>query len=215
MDKYAVITADIIGSRKHTNITEKLNPNLKLLNKNFNSALLTEFELFRGDEIQAICNNLLYLPKIIRHVRYYCRPFKLRIGIGIGPIENFEYKSITSSWSMNGIAFHLARDSMDVLDKLRTKNKNAYRREQPSTYIITKNQSFDLSVNTIYMLIDAIVNNWKDTQWEAVMLYELYGTYEMAADHLGISYSALHQRCISANWNVIREAEKNMVKLMQ
>ena len=70
MEKFAVLTADIIASQKHQVIRETLETKLEEINS---SDLLTPFLISGGDEIQAVCINFASLPRIIRDLRYYCR----------------------------------------------------------------------------------------------------------------------------------------------
>lgn len=214
MQQFCVITADIIKSRKYLNSKEEINNKIYNLNKKFKKNLFTYFNISRGDEIQAVLNSIEFLPKAIRNLRYYCRPFELRIGIGIGDIENIEHNQSCSSWDMNGEAFYLARDAMDTLNELQSKHSTPYKKSDPSTYLYSINKTLELSFNSIYILVDSIIKNWNDEQWETIMLYELLGTYELVSKQLAISKSAVQQRCDLAKWRAIIAVEENLKKLL-
>ena len=216
MQLFCVITADIIKSRTYLNSPEDINNKIYELNKKLKDDLVTSFTMSRGDEIQAVFENIQKLPKIIRNLRYYCRPFQLRIGIGIGDILEIDKcnKNI-SSWDMNGKAFYLARDSMDKLDKLEGKNNTAYQNGYPTTYLSSTNEELEIYINSIYILIDNIIKNWEDKHWQTIMTYEELGTYRSVAKELNISISAVQQRCKVANWKAIFSVEEKIERLLE
>lgn len=200
MNVYAVVTADIINSRIYDNISGTVKSNLVHFPKDY---LLTPFTLSRGDELQAVCCDITHLPEIIRHLRFICTPAKLRVGIGIGDVQYPE--GTKNSWDMDGKTFHLARKALDSL-------KND---KQPGTVFVSENVDFDLSVNTIYKLMDVIAGNWTLDQWVAVQAYDKHGTYEKAADYLKVKWQNVQKRCNAARWYAISEAEKNVSALFR
>ncbi len=199
MNRIAVLTADIIDSKRASRIDLQLKPQLSRLNYPF---LATPFALFRGDEIQGVCTDAAQLPRLIRELRYYCRPFRVRLGVGIGTAEENEFAA--SSWEMNGEAFFLARNALDYL------SKNKF----PGTCFRTNDPLLDLALNTVYRLLDAIIVNWTEAQWEAVHSYQHFGTYIRTAEVLGIARQNVQKRCYAAKWNEIRQAEESVSKLL-
>ena len=208
---YVVITSDVIGSKKIKNLNNILIYKLHKINKLFYEQLLTPFTTSRGDEIQAVCNDICYLPKIIRYLRYTCLPIKLRIGIGIGSIE---HNPITSnSWDMNGEAFFSARLAIESLN-----DKN-----YPCTYTNTSYKKLDLndvnitelSINTIFNLMDTIMNKWTLRQWEAIQYYSEQNTYEKAAQLIDVSWQSIQKRLKSADWLVFENSESNLSYILK
>ncbi len=205
---YIVITADIIDSKKYGITKEKLEEKLHSLNEDFSNVLtISPFRCYRGDEIQTVIDNYNYLPILIRWLRYSCRPYKLRIGVGIGAIDDNRL-STNNSWEMNGSSFHLARQSLDYIYSLEKRKKLAH------TYILTNKDFLDLSINTIYSLIDVITNSWSDIQWDSVHAYEKAGTYQKASENLKLAPQTINEHCIKANWNTVNDAEKNLCALL-
>lgn len=93
---FGVITADIIGSKKGVGNDENtksiLDEKLHILNKRIeelNIKTTTPFHSSRGDEVQVVCDELSSIPVLLRYLRYYCLPLKLRIGIGVANIDYF------------------------------------------------------------------------------------------------------------------------------
>ncbi|TCL64199.1 SatD family protein [Hydrogenispora ethanolica] len=199
MKQFAVLTADIIDSKRASRIDLQLKPQLSRINYPF---LVTPFSMYRGDEIQAVCSDTTQLPRLIRELRYFCRPFRIRLGIGIGGVEGSEFT--LNSWEMNGEAFFMARNALDYLSK----------EKFAGTRFKTNEPLLDLALNTVYRLVDAIVENWTDAQWEAIHSYQQFGTYIRTAEALGIARQNVQKRCYAAKWNEIRQAEENVSKLL-
>jgi hypothetical protein len=209
---YAVITSDIINSKKIDNLNNIINYKLHKVNKLFIKELLTPFTTSRGDEIQAVCHNIYYLPKIIRYLRYVCLPIKLRIGVGIGSIE---YTPNTiNSWEMNGQAFFKARTAIETI-----KDKTI-----PCTFTNTTFRNIDLnnkyditelSINTIFNLMDTIMNKWTLKQWEAIQYYGEQNTYEKVAQLVDVSWQSIQKRLKSADWSVFEDSESNLSYILK
>lgn len=203
MRRVTVITADIIGSRNTPDFIKAKNVLNRQLAEIKHSGIITPFSISRGDEIQALLDGWIKAPEIIRILRYFCRPLNIRVGLGIGFLEE-EILEETTSWSMNGVPFHLARAAVD----------EAHEIKGCATVLKTGQNELDKLSNSIWLLIDAIQNSWTDKQWEAVHVYEQIGTYEGASKHLGISMQAVQKRCKSAHWGAVKQAE-NSLKVLE
>ncbi len=199
MSRYAVITADIINSKLAERFAAKLKPVFSQLHF---PSLLTPFALSRGDEIQAVCNEPATLPQLIRELRYHCLPFQIRVGVGIGSIEAVDHT--LNSWEMNGEAFFRAREALDSFAKDKF----------PGTRFCTSESFFDLALNTIYLLNDTYLARWTDAQWEAIHYYQLYRTYQKAAEVLKIARQNVQKRCYAAHWHEINLTEQNVKQLL-
>ncbi|SNT12150.1 SatD family (SatD) [Anaerovirgula multivorans] len=209
-DDYLVLTADIIDSTKNK-VTQEFFKNkvvkLNDYNRQINSIILP-FASSRGDEFQAIAYISPELPTIIRNMRYIFYPIKIRIGIGIGPIESKSLlnsdNSPSDSWDMNGQVFLNARSALEKL-----KNKKNY-----CVSLHSSKDELNKTFNLVYRLIDAIVNDWSDKQWEAIQLYDKVKSYESGAEKLGIRKSSFHQRCSAAKWDIIKESETELAHIL-
>ncbi|HEY8462635.1 MAG TPA: SatD family protein [Bacillota bacterium] len=200
---YAVITADIIDSRRQTQWLSLLKTQLKQFRSR---ALLTGFTISRGDELQAVCSNLPDLPVLIRQLRYCCLPLKLRIAVGIGPVDAATL-SQESSWDMNGKAFYLARNALELIESDQGK--------RPATLILSGDRSFDLSINAIYRLYDLIINKWTDKQWETVHAYESNETLMKTAAIFKVSWQNVQKICKAAHWDTITKTESDLSLLLE
>ncbi|HHV62155.1 MAG TPA: hypothetical protein GXX51_05900 [Firmicutes bacterium] len=192
-EKITVITADIIQSRLARDLVLSLPEKLSRLT---HPLVATTFSMSRGDEIQAVCRGYLQAPEVVRQLRFFCLPLRLRVGIGVGRLENNYWSP--NPWDMNGSAFVRARESLESLGK----------GVQARTLVSSGNQDFDSVVNTILGLVDAIQNRWTQAQWDAIHVYERLGTYSEAGKALGIALQNVQKRCKAANWVAVRQAEE-------
>jgi hypothetical protein len=207
---YLVVTGDIIDSKRHRITGKVLETKVRQLNEDMkkrNSGVMP-FSSSRGDEFQGV---FLIGPEIfdmIRNVRHTFHPVKVRIGLGIGMIEEggqpFKEDPGRSSWDLNGEAFQKARVALDQLNPTK---KSRVLLHSPNS---EGNQTFNL----VQRLMDTIVGDWSDKQWEAVQLYNQLKSYEAGAKELGISKSSFYQRCSSAKWDILRETENELSHLL-
>lgn len=140
-----------------TEQAQKITMNLQSKN-----IISTNVSIWRGDEIQVFCSHIINIIEVVRQLRYYFRPLKIRIGVGIGGI--YTEKS-DNSWNMNGEAFFKAREA---LDKVKIQNKKRM------TYICSPNEQFNIIGNSLYMLMDTIIDEWSDSKWESINAYEVF-----------------------------------------
>jgi len=201
MGLYIVITADIVESRKQKKYMKELSGKLKKLKV---SSAIMPFTVSRGDELQAVLGSFDELPAVVRRLRYIVRPLELRIGVGIGEIDTTGLNRARSSWELSGEAFFNARAALEEAKSLKISR----------TFVKSGIETLDTSLNTIFLLLDTIVDDWTEKQWEAVHIYEQQGTYEKAASLLGVSIQNVQQRCKSAKWKVVRKVEQNIAFLL-
>jgi len=108
-----------------------------------------------------------------------------------------------SSWGLTGEAFFRAREALD-----RTKKKTAL-----LTAVVSGDERLDAIAEGLFVLLDAIWSRWTEEQWEAVLAYERYGTYEAAGRVLGIAFQNVAKRCRAARWPAVCVAETALRRL--
>lgn len=199
MDRYYVLTGDIIQSRNYDNFSEKIKQGLSQVD--YPEQMVTPFKISRGDEIQSVFEFPASFPRIIRQVRYLLRPLEVRFGVGLGEVDHITGDA--DSWEMNGPAFYNARSSLEFLEE----NKNFKTR-------FTAGNSGDRAVNTILYLIDTLQEDWTDSQWEAIYYYEREETYKKAAQKLNIAFQNVEKRCRAARWKEVKYAEDRVTTII-
>jgi hypothetical protein len=200
---YFVITADIINSRmllKKGIRREFFLDAVTKANNLCSESLFVPFSLMRGDEIQGILADPAFLPRVVRKLRFSFLPAVLRIGIGIGGIST-EVKS--TSWEMDGEAFYRAREALTSCS------------DNVLTVVKMGNPFTETVITALFALIDALESKWTMGQWEAVMTYEIYGTYKKAGEILKVAPQNVSKRCHAARWPAVVEGEKAIVSLLK
>ncbi|MDK2902285.1 MAG: hypothetical protein PWQ93_204 [Clostridiales bacterium] len=202
---YAVITSDIIGSRrlKDRNISRQdIEDAIDRLNKEDDNFILSRFRLLRGDEIQGVVRSANDAAVVIRHLRFCINPAVVRIGIGLGDIATNIDRD--NPWNMDGNAFHRARQALDDIKHFK----------RQATALCSEDKALDDSVNVIFALMDALSSKWTKAQWEAVHVYERAGTYSKAAEILAITMQNVAKRCSAARWDAFRKGEEHIARLI-
>lgn len=157
--------------------------------------LATQFYLSNGDQIQGVTVQPEKVPLLLRRLRSLLHPAGIRAGVGLGTITT-ELMPENPGW-MDGPAFHNAREALEAA-KAKT---NCF------TVFSGFGAEQDPALNTIYLLIDALMTRWTKRQWEAVSAYEKMRTYETAGRSLNISASAVFQHCAAARRGAVAAGE--------
>ncbi len=203
---YMAITADIIDSRAFLGSGKAAQRSelRERLEKMRDSDTVMPFAVFRGDEIQGLFRINPRFPQMIRHLRYACRPLKLRIGIGIGIIDEQDRPPSDNPWESTGEAFFFAREALDPLKS----------EKQPRTRLRCADRAIQNTVNVVFELLDAHLQNWTPRQWEAVHAYEAYGTLAQAGQSMGIAFQNVSKLRQKAHWKSIAYAEQYLGQLI-
>lgn len=151
-NNYIVITGDVIASKTHNNFNELFADSIK--NIEYPDALIHPFKIAKGDEMQAVFNSNLDIPVFLRSLRNNIRPLKIRIGIGVGNVDN--EKEIVS-WKSSGKAFNYSEKALEKIDQ-----------DRKFKTMIKSDSKIDELINTIFLLLDTIEFNWSETEWNAV-----------------------------------------------
>ena len=192
----AIITGDIISSRKVVNQDKWLLP-LKSL---FNSwgERPADWELERGDFFQVEVKSpeeslkkALQIKALIKKVE----PLDVRMAIGIGE-KTYAGESISES---NGEAFIYSGEKFDMLDK-----------EDITLGIKTPWEDFDEEMNLYLKLAGTFMNKWTVSSAELmeIVLKDSDATQEEIGKRLGIKQNSVSGRWNRANVKEILEVEE-------
>lgn len=201
----AIITGDIIASRKLVNQEKWLKPLKHLLAKWGDSP--KDWKLDRGDFFQVEITNIeealhkaLEIKALIKKVEPVNQQKKIstidvRLAIGIGE-KTYSAESISES---NGSAFINSGEKFDVLKK-----------ENVTLGIKTPWQEFDEEINLYLRLAGTFMDKWSVSSAEIMqtILSNPNTTQEDIGKKLGIQQSAVSRRWSRANVNEILEVEK-------
>lgn len=187
---YAVITGDIVKSRKLGKDREKV---LSILKETLNS--LKGFkgdsiggisEIFRGDSFQIVVSKpttaleiAIFLKARLLTETIKEKNIDVRIAIGIGKVESLNKKNIPES---DGEAFRLSGSALDNISK--------YRRLSIKSSI----DELNTQLAFISSSIDSITRRWSPEQAEAILLWISGDTQTSISKKIGISQPAVNQR---------------------
>src|SRR5665648_24431 len=212
--KYIVINADIINSKNTQFKKENIEENIKLLNSDLANDILVGFSILRGDEIQGIVDSHSDVFKVIRHLILATKPFKVRIGVGIGDIYNIP-KNTKSSWELNGEAFFKAREAIESFSKS----------GQPDVVFVSENKKLDKRINLFYSFVTNILNGWSLNTFKIIKLAESGFTHEEIAEKIYSIEEHNHsiknkranvtQQIIRSQWYKIKETEDVLNEMLR
>ena len=201
----AIITGDIIASRKVVNQEKWLNPLKNLFSKWGDSP--KDWKLERGDFFQVEITNseeallkALEIKALIKKVtpldeRKKISTIDVRMAIGLGE-KTYIGESISES---NGTAFINSGEKFDLLKK-----------ENRTMGIKSPWKSFDEEMNLYFKLASTFIDKWSVSSAELVqiVLNNPNITQEEIGKKLGIKQSGVSRRWNRANLNEILELEK-------
>jgi len=191
MDKiYAVITGDIVKSRKFGSNREKalnaLKETLDSLSNFKNKSIGGISDIFRGDSFQIVVSEpasaleiAIFLKARLLTETIKEKNIDVRIAIGIGKIEAFNKENIPES---DGEAFRLSGNALDGISK--------YRRLSIKSNIDELNKQLKFVSSSL----DSITRRWSPEQAEAILLWLSENTQTSISEKLGISQPAVNQR---------------------
>jgi hypothetical protein len=179
-ETYAVLTADIVDSRKVKDFPSARDRRLRPLAQMHTKGhlILSPYAVTAWDEFEGILSDLNYIPDILLDLRRHFYPMRLRIGIGIGVVSN--PKRAPVNLFAGGIAFERARAAIKRLNSERSTR---------STLILSDDDEFDEIANGIYQLSDALLDRVTAKQWIAINARLGEARQDATAKKLGLNKS--------------------------
>lgn len=184
----AVITGDIVKSAGLKNRDEALK-SIHAIFKAISKAYGTDFELYRGDAIQGICQAKdAFLITMYIKSALLTKGISIRLAIGIGPIE-YPREKLEES---DGTAFKL---SGRMLDQLKGRDIQFM--------INTEDQNFNNELNLSCKLFDYIISAWSIKSAEVITHSLQHKNQNEIAALLQISQPAVNKRLKTAQWHML------------
>lgn len=189
VDSYAVIIADIKGSKKMKAMERHewqlfLKSAIVQINENWKEVVEAPFMITKGDEFQGVLNNTIEAHAIVIEFERLLTPLEMRYGIGLGSIQKM---GANIPIEMDGPAFHRANTAL-----------NAAKKNKKHIHFNSGTNTLDMYINTLYGLIYAIKRKWSATTVSRYWKYKELGTYEKVADIEGVTAQAV--------WDSLRNA---------
>ncbi len=199
MHPLIVINGDIKSSRKMRHMERYewqlfLKSSLVQLNEQYRDEIEVPFMITKGDEFQGVLKSLVDVNKIICKFEQLTYPLEVRFGVGYGNIQKMGSR-ITIE--MDGPAFHRASKALNIA-----------KQKKRIVWFRTEAPDFDLTVNTLYLLIFAIKKKWSKISFNRYWKYKEFGTYERVAQAEGVSPQAVWDSMHNARATEVIEAER-------
>jgi len=197
VQRYGVITGDIVGSRKITDkkmLIDALHEVFEVLSGRFRA----RGEVYRGDEFQlllpdvgdTVLSAILIRSAIIARSPSKKQMWDARIAIGIGEVETLMDRVTESS----GEAFVLSGRGLDRIGK-----------SGERLCILTNSAAIDQQLSLVTRLVDDIISHWSHYSAQVAYLSLLYNeSQQTLAKRLGRSQPTIHTRLVTAKLELIR-----------
>jgi SatD family (SatD) len=206
---FAVITADVIGSRRIEGFRRKRDQKLRPLSRIHvrEKLILSDYAVTAWDEFQAILRNPSMAPRVVLDLRRRFYPMQLWIAVGIGRVSEPHKKPV--NLFAGGEAFERARMAADQLKTDKTG------KDHRLTSFISGDAMFDLTANTIYRLHDTLLRGVSAKQWETVLAQVSTGSQELAAKKLQVNISTVSRNLRRAHFWETEETCQAMASIIQ
>ncbi len=198
---HAVISGDIVSSKKHQAYFPEIQKEFKTYFKQLESEFFPKenFIFTRGDGFQGVVDNPQFALNITFGIICFAKTMKnrvkgmgdfdVRVCIGLGEISHFGVNPLES----DGSAFRLSGQHLDGM-----------KAEARSLKIVTENENLNLELDLYCRFTEALMQKWTISGAE-MMSYLLLDTKEMEiAKHLGVTQPAINSRKKSLNWHTIK-----------
>jgi len=204
--KYAVIIADIKGSKKMAEMERYewqlfLKSAIVQVNENWRNAIEAQFMITKGDEFQGVVHDVPNAHSIMIEFERLLNPLELRFGIGLGRIQKM---GANIPIEMDGPAFHRANRAL-----------NTAKKKKDSVQFLSSDPQLDKYINSMYSLIYAIKGHWSDIIRSRYWKYKELGTYDKVADLDGVSPQAVWDSLRHANAIEVINAEETVMEFLR
>jgi len=181
---YAVLIADVMGSRSRRDLRGLLGKKLAVISRRHLRRKLIQlpYSVTAGDEFQTVIHDLPAVPGIIQELRIALRPLSLRIGVGFGSVSGRIQAPVNR---LGGEAFLSARQAIENV-----KAGNLYK-FSVLTAFVSRHEHFDRTINLIYGLHDTLVLKISARQWETIAEFMDKPTLEQTARSLHLDESTV------------------------
>jgi len=206
--RYAVITADVVGSRKIRSFRARRDRLLASVSQFHleRKLILSPWTVTAWDEFQAILRRPEYVPQVILDLRRLLFPFQLSIAVGMGSVTDAHRRPVNQY--AGGEAFERARVAADRL-KLGS----------PKYRILTSFESghdlFDSIANTIYRLQDALLEKITARQWATINMQMKTSRQDITAKKLSLDISTVSRNLKRGYYWHLTETAETMERIVR
>jgi hypothetical protein len=188
----AVVFASVAaGSQagKRGDAAARLGDGSRRVNQTFAQALAEPFGPVNGGELQGALSDPTQVPLCVSLLREWLAPAPLRVGIGIGAVERGVDETGRDPFEQAGLAMRLAE------------------RERGVTRYLGCGQAADILLNAICRLLDPLIMDRTEKQWEAIAAYRRLGHQRAVAAELGVTRQSVGDRMTAGHRREVQQAD--------
>ena len=214
MTRHIALIGDIIQSKQVANrlvLQESINKSFETIHNQYPDLIQSKFTLTLGDEFQALLTPSEGIFKLLDHLEMLI-PVSFRFGLGYGSLTTDFDKEV--SIGADGPAYWYAREAINIIHDQNWSGKS-------KGYVVTKDEKFDRTINSLLLLSDTLKDGWTDLQrttFEEMLAKQIYTEHfnqkEFAAA-LDISASSLSKRLNNGNIKIYLQARNTMGYLLE
>lgn len=211
MDQHIVLIGDLIrskelGDKKRERYQSLLRKETNRINQE-SSSMVSPLTITLGDEFQAVYEDLSAVLADSWSILAALHPVRVRFSIGVGEI----YTSINheQALGMDGPAFHVARDGMNLI-------KESGRIYNVSLGSASDRPEEELSlaelINYSLHLLSNEIKQWKKTRFQVLVMQQRGVSVKKIAENLGISESAVYKNKDDGDLDLILSLKESIGK---
>lgn len=214
MTNHLAIIGDIIQSKQVKNraqLQESINRAFETIHEKYPDLIQSKFTLTLGDEFQALLSPVKEVFELVDHLKKLI-PVPFRFGLGYGTLTTDFDKDV--SIGSDGPAYWHAREAIEIIHDQNWSGKT-------QGYIITKDETFDRTMNNLILLSDTLQSEWTDLQketFEHLLKQNIYTSdfnQKQFAESLGITPSSLSKRLNNGNIKIYLHSRNTMGDLLE
>ncbi|MHA1259231.1 MAG: SatD family protein, partial [Candidatus Heimdallarchaeaceae archaeon] len=198
-NKIVVLRGDVVGSRMLEDkalFWKKLDSVISRINKEFSEVLLYKIEISNGDEITGVCTRVRDSFIISSRLIEYLYPFKIRIVISEGKID--QQRKTRKLGELDGEVFWFASEEMKKLKK----SKRLF------SFFLSRREHRRIT-SSLANLLSELKYEWTNKEKEIIQLYDALRNQIQVAQRLNISQQSVSDGLRRAKYKIIREAEQS------
>lgn len=145
--------------------------------------VLGRYTVTAWDEFQNVLSSPAEIPDVVWDLRLAFRPaIDIKIGIGLGQVDELPGPKTPINKASSGDAFLRAREALNRMET----DKYSLR-----TVVCSEDPVLDHDLNLVYMLVDSLLSNLSDRQWQTTIDYRDTKNQEMAAQRRDVNVSTV------------------------
>jgi hypothetical protein len=207
-DRYAVLIADVVGSRTRRDLRALLGQRLDAASRAHSRGkfIRLPYAITAGDEFQTIVRSCAGVSELIFDLRERMWPLRLRVGIGIGTVPGRLRAPVNR---LGGEAFQFARTALEGV------KRGEGNKVKVLTGFKTQDAAFDSTANLIYALQDTLLLKITEKQWETIAVFRKQRRLQATAKAMGLDMSTVSRNLKRGYFWQVEQTMKGMRVLLE